>query len=252
MIIISKLQPITRHKFTYLRARFLDITNYLTESKKIGSVFVAIVVAIVTIKVIFFQLPTKSTLPIPVKTSPSCNTTTTKCIHEDGIEQSNAKNIKSFYIKHDYLFNNQYLAFLQNYRRPLIMLLGLIFPLILYIFNWYNQDVIHTMAPYFFLIGAQAGTMFVSANLLGPGSVTFVGLLYSSMRSLQLIGLYNKNIIRIDQANTMPKSEKNLLELLSFTLIFECFLWMLNSLYLLTFIVLVTEGLLGLHLSSSN
>jgi|LakMenE18May11ns_1017448.scaffolds.fasta_scaffold9922146_2 hypothetical protein len=227
--------------------KITEIADSFTNSKNIGSFFVASVVLIVTIKVIIFQLPIRYSLPDPICTgNEDC-----KVIGEK-VDKENSKNVNTFYIKHDSLFNNQPLAPLLEYRKPLLTLLGIIFPLIFYILNWYNKDVIRIMAPYFFLIGAQAGTMFVSSNLLGPGALTFVGLFYSSVRSLQLIGLRNKNIKQLNEAPATTKAEKNLLQNFNILLICECILWGLNALYLLTFIILVTEGIMGMKLSIYN
>jgi hypothetical protein len=233
-------------KLKIISIKIIEIADIFTSSKNIGSIFVASVVIIITIKIIIFQLPTKYSLLLPKDCISDCVNKRKEA------DQKNFINVNKFYIKHDSLFNNQPLAPLLEYRKPILTLLGIIFPLIFYILNWYNKEVIRIMVPYFFLIGAQAGTMFVSSNLLGPGALTFVGLFYSSIRSLQLISLRNKNIKRLNEAPAVTHAEKSLLQSFNILLIFECILWGLNALYLLTFITLVTEGILGINLVVYN
>jgi hypothetical protein len=217
-------------KLFIIRVRnFLNyFSSTLSDRKKIGSYFITSIAVIVIIKVVLLQI--------------SLTWKPTKFPHR----------IDNFYLYHDFLFYNLPLVPWpwQDLRRPLIVIIGIYFPLTLYLFNWYNQNVIQIMVPYFFLLGAQASTMFVASNLLGPGALTFVGFLYSSVRSLQLIGLRNKNIDRCNLSSKKIITKISLLKnTISFFLIIEYILWVLNAIYLLSFIGYVSIGILGMGLT---
>jgi hypothetical protein len=77
------------------------------------------------------------------------------------------------------------------FRLPVLIVLGIITPLALFLWNWESAIYADTLNPYLMLLGAQAGSVIVGVLLLGEGIVPFLGMLYSGLRVLQIRDLLN-------------------------------------------------------------
>lgn len=71
-------------------------------------------------------------------------------------------------------------------RLPVLILLGIIAPLAMFLWNWKSAIYIDTLKPYLMLLGAQAGSVVVGVLLLGEGMIPFIGVIYSGLRVLQI------------------------------------------------------------------
>jgi hypothetical protein len=120
------------------------------------------------------------------------------------------------------------------FRIPMLILLGIITPLALFIWNWESVIYSETLNPYLMLLGAQAGSLIVGILLLGEGIVPFIGLVYSSLRVLQIDGLLD---LRFRASNQMPKPLRLVLRA-------ALVLWALNAIALALHILWVTWRLL--------
>lgn len=122
------------------------------------------------------------------------------------------------------------------FRIPMLIMLGIITPLALFIWNWESVIYSETLNPYLMLLGAQAGSLIVGILLLGEGIVPFIGLVYSSLRVLQIDGLLD---LRFRASNQMPKPLRLVLRA-------ALVLWALNAIALALHILWVTWRLLKL------
>ena len=120
------------------------------------------------------------------------------------------------------------------FRMPIIILLGIITPLALFIWNWESAIYSETLNPYLMLLGAQAGSLIVGILLLGEGIVPFIGLLYSSLRVLQINGLLD---LQFRASIRMPKPLRLVLRAV-------LVLWALNTIALAFHILWVSWRLL--------
>ena len=120
------------------------------------------------------------------------------------------------------------------FRMPIIILFGIITPLAFYIWNWESPIYSETLNPYLMLLGAQAGSIIVGILLLGEGIVPFIGLLYSSLRVLQINGLLD---LRFNASSRIPKPLRLVLRAV-------LLLWVLNTIALAFHILRVTWRLL--------
>jgi hypothetical protein len=200
----------------------LGLGHLLTKHSFIASLFICSIIFIISIKILLFQLNI-----ITISTS--------------------SNSLNEFYLKHDFMLNNLF-GIISLFRRPVLFFIGIIAPLILFVSKWHTQLILDIMNPYFLLIGAQAGTIFIASTILGPGADTFVGLFFSLFRSAQVLALrsnLNISYTPIKAAN----SEMKLKHHLRLGLLFVLGLWALNALYLTIFVGLVTWGLLALGLT---
>lgn len=197
--------------------------KWTISSSTIGSLFVSFIVIIFSLRILLYLIPGNYKLPVSSTENIS------------GLTPA----AQTFYQYHDFIFNsNLILDAIAHWRPSLLMLVGVILPLIVFVFNWNSKIVIRFMNPYFLLIGAHAGSLFVANVILGNGAMTFVSFFYSFIRMLQLFTLYNQ----LESGfSTTKHSFKRFLSKLS--VIILTLVWSLNWLYLLTFIILVTMGL---------
>lgn len=72
------------------------------------------------------------------------------------------------------------------FRLPVLIILGVIAPLALFLWNWESAIYVDTLKPYLLLLGAQTGSVIVGVLLLGEGIIPFLGLFYSGLRVLQI------------------------------------------------------------------
>jgi hypothetical protein len=75
------------------------------------------------------------------------------------------------------------------FRLPVLIVLGIITPLAVFLWNWESAIYGEVHNPYLMLLGTQAGSVIVGVLLLGEGIVPFIGMLYSSLRVWQIQGL---------------------------------------------------------------
>lgn len=114
-------------------------------------------------------------------------------------------------------------------RVPALLLVGIIIPLGLFLWNWESAIYADTLQPYLMLLGAQAGTLIVGLGLLGEGTVPFIGTVYSLLRVWQIDGLLE---FRKRGCGEPPR-------LLRIVLRAAQVLWALNWIALLVFILWV-------------
>ena len=119
-------------------------------------------------------------------------------------------------------------------RIPILLLLGIITPLALFLWNWNSVIYSETLKPYLMLLGAQAGSLIVGISLLGEGVVPFIGCIYSVLRVCQIDGLLD---LRFRASSQLPKA-------LQVVLRAALVLWALNAIILLLHILAVTWRLL--------
>jgi hypothetical protein len=120
------------------------------------------------------------------------------------------------------------------FRVPILILLGIITPLALFIWNWESVAYSEILNPYLMLLGAQAGSLIVGILLLGEGIVPFIGLLYSGLRVFQISGLLD---CRYLASSHIPKPLRLVLRA-------ALVLWSFNAIALALHIVSVTFRLL--------
>ncbi|MFN9623505.1 MAG: hypothetical protein ACK587_11865 [Cyanobacteriota bacterium] len=120
------------------------------------------------------------------------------------------------------------------FRVPTLVVLGVITPLALYLWNWESQIYNQILTPYLMLLGAQAGSAIMGVLLLGEGIVPFIGLVYSILRVIQINDLLD---LPFQVSRQMPK-------FLRFILRLALLLWALNAMALGYHILIVSWKLL--------
>lgn len=76
-------------------------------------------------------------------------------------------------------------------RLPFLLGIGFVLPLLVYV-TWLQHRAIRAaMQPYLLLLVAQIITMLVALQMMGEGLVLWVGLIYTWLRVIQLLGLLN-------------------------------------------------------------
>lgn len=123
------------------------------------------------------------------------------------------------------------------FRMPVLIVLGILLPLALFLWNWESVIYTDTLKPYLMLLGAQAGSLIVGILLLGEGTVPFIGMVYSGLRVFQIGGLLDP---RFHGSGSIPKPLRRVLRIAKV-------LWALNGGFLLLHILWVSSRLLQLH-----
>ena len=86
--------------------------------------------------------------------------------------------------------SDQIFLFLLRMRYPFLLGFGLLAPLLFWIMRQRDPVVRHCLEPYLSLLLAQAMSMFIANALMGEGLVIWVGLVYTLLRIVQLVGLF--------------------------------------------------------------
>jgi hypothetical protein len=210
---------------------------FLLRSIHIAKVFAVGLLAIISIRILISSVTGDYILPNSAFESvPPFELTTTAQL-----------GIGRFYLLHDILMSTQPMEAISYLRAPILLGFGILLPLAVFIFNWNSRIFIRACNPYFLLVGAHAVTLFIAGRLLGPGSMTFVGIAYSSLRSMQMTSLL-KRLSSLIPGTTPQGHTRRCPPTLLWGARFEWLLWTLNALYLTLYVVLVTVGLFGLGL----
>jgi hypothetical protein len=207
-----------------LKAKRLPVPHVLMRPRDIGSVFLASVVVVVTLRILIELMPGYLNIP-----------------------SENLGYIGTFYHEHDKILGTSLRETIGLLRRPLLLLLGVILPLIVFLLNWHNHIYVKCLNPYFLLIGAQSVVLYIANSLLGDGATTFVGIIFSCLRVLQLFSLGRWLTQVMDELPREGTSKTPLCLLLCLTIV-EVVLWTLNAIYLGVFVFNVSTGLLRLGL----
>lgn len=115
-------------------------------------------------------------------------------------------------------------------RLPLLLGLGLLMPLVLYLRHLHHTAVRCALQPYLLLFLAQVFTMLIAMPLMGEGLVLWVGLIYTSLRVVQLLGMLG---VGVPAVWTHFPSAKRFSTWLTPLLLLELALWSLNGFGLL-------------------
>lgn len=129
---------------------------------------------------------------------------------------------------------NRYYKFMGVIRLPVLIMLGIVAPLALFLWNWESSIYTIVLKPYMMLLGAQAGSVIVGVLLLGEGIIPFIGVVYSGLRVLQIRELLDPP----------PPDGRSLPRPLRFVLRSALILWLLNAIALALHILWVTWHLL--------
>lgn len=129
---------------------------------------------------------------------------------------------------------NWYYKFMGVIRLPVLIMLGILAPLALFLWNWESSIYTIVLKPYMMLLGAQAGSVIVGVLLLGEGVIPFIGVVYSGLRVLQIRELLDPP----------PPDVRSLPGPLRFVLRTALILWLLNAIALALHILWVTWRLL--------
>ncbi len=74
-------------------------------------------------------------------------------------------------------------------RYPILIGIGMLFPLLMLALRWRDSVVRRFLSPYLLLLFAQVVTMLVADALMGEGLLLWVGFAYTLLRLVQLKGL---------------------------------------------------------------
>jgi hypothetical protein len=209
----------------------------LLRTADIAKAFVGGILIIVSIRILFstvtgdFALPGSAFNPNP----------------PFDLTEETQRSVERFYTLHDLLMSTQPLETLAFLRAPILMGLGVILPLAVFVFNWNYRVFIRAGNPYFLLVGAHAVTLFIADRLLGAGAMTFVGIAFSTLRSMQMTSLL-KWLSCCYPRTSSEAPPKRCPRILLWGARLEWGLWTLNAAYLTLYVVLVAIGLAGLGL----
>jgi hypothetical protein len=139
---------------------------------------------------------------------------------------------------------NSFLAWdwwLLSFRRlrlPALVVAGVIIPLLALLMRYRCRIVRLTLQPYLFLVLAQIAVMVVADMVMGAGLVLWVGLVFTLLRLVQLVGLFS-----FAQAASRPRRRDGRLlwqpSWLRPLLALELLLWSVNGIGLASFIISV-------------
>jgi hypothetical protein len=188
----------------------------LSEVKVIGSFFLATMIIILGVRIMF-------------------DVSTVTFVHPQ-----NPELMKRFGQFSDGFLNAPIIRSWVAWRSPVLLGIGVILPLIVFVFNWSNRAITTVLTPYFLLVGAQFATLTFAKAMIGQGGMSFTGLVYSLFRFLQLIGLIDQT----KESMTLAKRKSDdVYPWFKKILRIELFLWLFNAAFLFVYICLVFIGL---------
>jgi hypothetical protein len=116
-------------------------------------------------------------------------------------------------------------------RLPFLLALGFVIPVLVYLVCLQHRSIRAALQPYLLLLLSQIVTMFIALQLMGEGLVLWVGLIFTWLRLIQLLGLLNVGApaLWIKERPLSRLANRWLISLLSVELV----LWGVNGIGLL-------------------